>query len=51
MSKLNIQDVTSPKQHGQNDEVLMVVESNHGVIEKVKEQECHTKIKLTHQEI
>ena len=51
MSKLNIQDCTSPKQHNQNDEALIVVDSNNTDIEKMIEQESHTKIKLTHQEI
>ena len=51
MSKLNIQDCTSPKQHDQNDEALVVVDSNDAVIKNEREQESHTRIRLTHQEI
>ena len=51
MSKLNIQDCTSPKQYDQNDKALVVVDCNDAVIEKEREQESHTRIRLTHQEI
>ena len=34
MSTVNIQDCTSPKQHDQNDEALMVVDCNDAVLEK-----------------
>ena len=51
MSKLNIQDCTSQKQHDQNDKVQIVVVWNNAVIEKEREQEFHTRIRLTHQEI
>ena len=51
MSKLNIQDCKSPKQHDQNDKALVVVDCNDAVIEKEREQESHTRIKLTYQEI
>ena len=39
MSKLNIQDCTSPKQHDQNDKALVVFDCNDAVIEKENEQE------------
>ena len=51
MIKLNIQNFTSPKQHSQNDEALIVVDCSNTDIEKMIEQESHTRIKLTHQEI
>ena len=51
MSKLNIQDCTSSKQYDQNDKALVVVDCNDAVIEKEREQESHTRIRLTHQEI
>ena len=51
MSKLNIQDCTSPKQHDQNDKAQVVVDCNDAVIETEREQESHTRIRLTHQEI
>ena len=51
MSKINIQDCTSSKQHDQNDKALVVVDCNDTVIEKEREQESHTRIRLTHQEI
>ena len=51
MSKLNIQDCTSPKQHDQNDKAQVVVDCNDVVIETEREQESHTRIRLTHQEI
>ena len=51
MSKLNIQDCTSQKQHDQNDKAQVVVDCNDAVIEKEREQEFHTRISLTHQEI
>ena len=48
MSKLNIQDCTSPKQHDQNDKSLVVVYYNNSVIERKKsQQESHTRIRLT----
>ena len=50
MPKLNIQDI-SPKQHDQNDKAQVVVDCNDAVIEKEREQESHTRIRLTHQEI
>ena len=34
MSKLNIQDCTSQKQHDQNDKAQVVVDCNDAVIEK-----------------
>ena len=37
MSKLNIQDCTSPKQHDQNYKALVVVDCNDAVIEKERE--------------
>ena len=37
MSKLNIQDCTSSKQHDQNDKVLVVVYCNNAVIEEERE--------------
>ena len=49
MSKLKIQDCTSPKQHDKNDKAQVVVDCNDAVIDR--EQESHTRIKLTHQEI
>ena len=42
MSKLNIQDRTSPKQHYQNDKALMVVDCNDADIDKVVAQESHS---------
>ena len=42
MSKLNIQDRTSPKQHYQNDKALMVVDCNDADIDKVIAQESHS---------
>ena len=51
MSKLNIQDCTSQKQHDQNDKAQVFVDGNDAVIEKEREQESHTRIRLTHQEI
>ena len=51
MSKLNIQDCTSSKQHDQNDKAQVVVDCNDAVIGKEREQESHTRIRLTHQEI
>ena len=50
MFKLNILDCTSQKQHDQNDKA-QVVDCNDAVIEKEREQEFHTRISLTHQEI
>ena len=41
MSKLNIQDRTSPKQHYQNDKALMAVDCNDADIDKVIAQESH----------
>ena len=49
MSKLHIQDCTSPKQHDQNDKALVVVDCNDAVIKK--EQESYTRIILTHKKI
>ena len=51
ISKLSIQDCTFPKQHDQNDKARVVVDCNDAVIEKEREQESHTRIRLTHQEI
>ena len=51
MSKLNIQDCTSQKQHDQNDKAQVVVDCNDAVIEKEREQKFYTRIRLTHQEI
>ena len=51
MFKLNIQDCTFPKQHDQNNKALVVVDCHDAVIEKEREQETHTRIRLTHQEI
>ena len=51
MTKLSIQNCTSPKQHNQNDEALIVVDCNNTDIEKMIEQESHIKIKITYQEI
>ena len=51
ISKLNIQDCTSPKQHDQNDKAQVVVDCNDTVIETEREQESHTRIRITHQEI
>ena len=51
MSKLNIQDCTSQKQHDQNDKAQVVVDCNDAVIENEREQEFCTRISLTHQEI
>ena len=51
MSKLNIQDCTSQKQHNQNDKAQVVVDCNDTVIEKEREQNFHTRIRLNHQEI
>ena len=41
MSKLNIQDRTSPKQHYQNDKALMVVDCNDADLDKVIAQDSH----------
>ena len=41
MSKLNIQDRTSPKQYYQNDKALMVVDYNDADIDKVVAQDSH----------
>ena len=41
MSKLNIEDRTSPKQHYQNDKALIVVDCNDADIDKVVAQESH----------
>ena len=41
MSKLNIQDCTSPKQHYPNDKALMAVDCNDFDIDKVIAQESH----------
>ena len=41
MSKLNIQDRTSPKQHYQNGKAFMVVDCNDANIYKVIAQESH----------
>ena len=38
MSKLNIKDFTSQKQHFQNDKAQVVVDCNDAVIEKEREQ-------------
>ena len=51
MSKLNIQDCTSQKQHDQNDKAQVIIDWNDAVIEKEREQEFHPRIRLTHQEI
>ena len=51
MSKLNIQDCTSPKQHYQNYKALVVVDCNDAVIQKEREQEYHIRIRLTYHEI
>ena len=51
MTKLNIQDCISQKQHDQNDKALLVVDFNDVVMGKAREQEFHTRIRLTHQEI
>ena len=51
MSKLNIQDYTSLKQHVQNDKALVVVDCNDAVTDKEKDQESHSRINLAHQEI
>ena len=40
-----------PKQHDQNDKAQVVVDCNDAVIETEREQESHTRIRLTHQEI
>ena len=40
-----------PKQQDQNDKALVVVDCNDTVTEKEREQESHTRIRLTHQEI
>ena len=47
MSKLKIQDCTSPKQHDQNYKALVVADCNAAVIEKERELESHTRIRLT----
>ena len=41
MSKLNIQDRTSPKQYYQNDKALMVVDCSDADLDKVIAQESH----------
>ena len=41
MSKLNIQDRTSPKQYYQNDKALMVVDRSDADKDKVVAQESH----------
>ena len=51
ISKLNIQDCTSPKQHYQNYKAQVVVDCNDAAIETESEQESNTRIRLTHQEI
>ena len=51
MFKLNILDCTSPKQHDQNYNALIVVDCNDAVVEKEREQESHKRVRLTHQEI
>ena len=51
MSKISIEDCTSPKQHDKNHESLMVVDFNDSATEKQREQESHTRIRLTHKEI
>ena len=51
MSKLNIQNCTSPKQHDQHYKAQVVVDCNDAIIETEREQEYHTRIRLTHQEI
>ena len=51
MSKLSIQDCTSPKQHDQNNKALVVVDCNEAVIQKERDQESYTRIRLTYQEI
>ena len=40
-----------PKQHDLNDKAQVVVDCNDAVIETKREQESHTRIRLTHQEI
>ena len=42
ISKLNNQEHTSPKQHYQNDNALIVVDCNDADIGKVKAQELHS---------
>ena len=51
MPKLNIQDCTFQKHHDKNAKALVVVDCNDAVIEKEREQEFYTRIRLTHQEI
>ena len=51
MSKLNIQDCTSQKQHNQIDKAQVVVDCNDAVIDKEREQNFHTRIRLTHKKI
>ena len=51
MSKLNIHNCTTQKQHDQNDKAQVVVNCNDAVIEKDREQEFLIRIRLTHQEI
>ena len=50
LSQPNTQDSTSSKQHYQNDEALIVEYFKGAVIEK-KDQEFHTRIRLTQKEI
>ena len=51
MSKLNIQDCTSQKQHNQIDKAQVVVDCNDAVIDKEREQNFHTRIRLIHKKI
>ena len=51
MTKFSIYDYITSIKHDQNDKALIVVDRNHTVIEKEREEESHTKIKLAHQEI
>ena len=51
MSKLNIQDCTSPKLHDQNYKTLVVLDFNDAVIEYEREKESHSRIRLTLKEI
>ena len=48
MPKLNIQNCTSRKHHDQNDTAQVVLDCNDAVIEKEREQEFHTRIRLAH---
>ena len=51
MPKLYIQACTSQKHHDQNAKAQVVVDCNDAVIEKEREREFHTRIRLTHQKI